>query len=117
MTDRADGMAGRAPAPGSRARTRELGYAAACMDLSWMLRDVARSWHAGEFYAAERGQLDDARLIGAAVTAMEERSQLAGAMWELYADDRPPADPKSIIGWAWKRTPPPHETGSFPAVP
>jgi hypothetical protein len=86
------------------------------MDISHMFGRVADGWQEAEFEVALEGDWGAAAAIGYAASTARSYADYAVALWQLHADDRPPSDPKSFIGWQWERSPAPHETGSFPAI-
>jgi hypothetical protein len=101
--------------PGSRARSREIGYADAMLRMYWELADRARLWAAEEIRAAEDGLMGPAIMFGFLREEAKRLSDYAEGMWRLHADDRPPTDPQSMAAVDMRHKPR-HETGSFPAV-
>jgi hypothetical protein len=76
-----------APA-GSRARSRELGYAAAMLEMSQVLRGAAETWQAVELAAAADGNLQAAEMFGKIGAWLDEYGSYAFGAWQLHDDYR-----------------------------
>lgn len=108
---------GEAPAPGrprasgSRARTREIGFAEACRRIYWALDSRGQLWEAEELRAAEDGQMAAAMTMGLIRQEVDNLKAYAHGMWSLHynGDDRPPLDPRSIVSIDWNLSTAPRE--------
>jgi hypothetical protein len=103
-------------ASGSRARSREIGYAEAMRDMALTLEGHARMQRRAELYAAERGNWHAAEIFALTAERTDEYVSVAWAIWDLHGDGKPLLDPGSTISRNWESSRPPHETGNFPAV-
>jgi hypothetical protein len=69
---------------GSRARSRELGYADAMRDMSFILRAGMKSWQRAEMEEAEAGQLRVAAAMGSVAAWLERYADFAGQVWDVH---------------------------------
>lgn len=100
--------------PGSRARSRELGYAAAMRDISWLLDHEARKWKG----TAEQQLSDEWR--AALLVAAGELRKVSTYAHNVSVTYELPDLGEFLADTVWHPRyggpAAPHETGSFPAI-
>ena len=74
----------RAPWAGSRARSREIGYAQAMLEMSAILRDAGESWRKEELAAADDGEIAIAAMYGRIGSWLDSYSSHALRTWEIH---------------------------------
>lgn len=89
--------------PGSRARSREIGFADAMLDMYEALGARERYWADAELEAAEDGLMGAAVGFGFLRRELGELRAYADGMWALHrnGEDRPPLHPRSAMSLGW----------------
>lgn len=72
--------------PGSRARSREIGYAEGMREMYVLLRQGEESWRQAELDEAEAGRLEVAAVMGKVGAWLGTYADYASSAWEVHAD-------------------------------